>query len=598
MRVTGRLLAAIVTATHLLRAADAARADGPVEAAALTRDTSVSPMRERLENFTRDQAVLDRFYRTELSPARQKRRARFLDETAQALDQVDFERLDQEGRIDFLLLRNRLRDDRRALAERNAQLAEVAPLLPFAPVVVGLLDAQDRFAPLDPVQAASAVNDLAAQARKVHDQLVDALDHTNNPAAAGATNAAPPLPDRVHARRALQALENLRAALRDWHDFHSGYHPQFGWWVEEAWLRASRELDAYSTLLRKRLMGVTDEDNEPLIGDPIGRARLLESLETEMVAYSPEELIEIANREFAWCEAEMKKAASELGVPDWKHALALVSERRAPPGDQPRVIHDLAEEAVRFVTERRLVTVPDLARDGWRMEMMSPARQKVNPYFTGGEVISISYPTDTMSYEDKLMSMRGNNLHFSRATVHHELIPGHHLQGYMAARYRTHREAFGTPFLVEGWALYWEMLLWDLNFARSAEDRVGMLFWRSHRCARILFSLKYHLSQMTADEAVNFLVDRVGHERRNATAEVRRSINGDYSPLYQAAYMVGGLQLRALRHELVDARKMTDLEFHDAVLRENAIPIDLIRASLTHRPLTRDERPHWRFYPL
>ena len=101
------------------------------------------------------------------------------------------------------------------------------------------------------------------------------------------------------------------------------------------------------------------------------------------------------------------------------------------------------------------------------MEMMTPDRQKVNPYFTGGEVISISFPTDTMSHEDKLMSMRGNNIHFSRATVHHELIPGHHLQGFMAARYRTHRRAFRTPFLIEGWALYWEMLLWDLNFPRS-----------------------------------------------------------------------------------------------------------------------------------
>ena len=123
-----------------------------------------------------------------------------------------------------------------------------------------------------------------------------------------------------------------------------------------------------------------------------------------------------------------------------------------------------------------------------------------------------------------------------------------------------------------------------------------MLFWRSHRCARIIFSLKYHLGQMTAPEAVNFLVDRVGHERRNATAEVRRSIAGDYSPLYQAAYMLGGLQLRSLRQEINGT--MTDREFHDAVLRENAIPIDLIRASLMQKPLTRDYTPSWRFYPL
>src|SRR6476619_7769265 len=118
------------------------------------------------------------------------------------------------------------------------------------------------------------------------------------------------------------------------------------------------------------------------------------------------------------------------------------------------------------------------------------------------------------------------------------------------------------------------MLLWDQNFPRSAEDRVGMLFWRAHRCARIIFSLKFHLGQMTAQQAIDFLVDRVGHERRNATAEVRRSIAGEYGPLYQAAYMLGGLQIRALRKELVDTRKMSDREFHDAILRENSIPVE------------------------
>ena len=165
------------------------------------------------------------------------------------------------------------------------------------------------------------------------------------------------------------------------------------------------------------------------------------------------------------------------------------------------------------------------------MQMMSAERQKVNPYFTGGEVISVSYPTEEMAHEDKLMSMRGNNVHFARATVHHELIPGHHLQLFMADRYRTHRQLFRTPFLVEGWALYWEMLLWDLGFQRSAEDRLGMLFWRSHRCARILFSLSFHLGEMSADEAIAFLVEEVGHEPRNATAEVRRSVQGGYIPL-------------------------------------------------------------------
>jgi uncharacterized protein (DUF885 family) len=90
------------------------------------------------------------------------------------------------------------------------------------------------------------------------------------------------------------------------------------------------------------------------------------------------------------------------------------------------------------------------------------------------------------------------------------------------------------------------MLLWDQGFPQTPQDRMGMLFWRSHRLARIIFSLKVHLGEMTPQEAIDMLVDRVGHERANAEAEVRRSFNGTYSPLYQAAYMLGGLQFRAL----------------------------------------------------
>jgi uncharacterized protein (DUF885 family) len=168
----------------------------------------------------------------------------------------------------------------------------------------------------------------------------------------------------------------------------------------------------------------------------------------------------------------------------------------------------------------------------------------------------------------------------------------------MADRYRTHRQEFRTPFLVEGWALYWEMLLWDMDFAKSPQDRIGMLFWRSHRCARIIFSLSFHLGTMSSADAIDFLVDNVGHERRNATAEVRRSVIGGYGPLYQAAYMLGGLQLRSLRQQVVDSGQMTDRQFHDAILQENSIPIEMIRAKLTNQSLLPDHETSWRFDPI
>jgi uncharacterized protein (DUF885 family) len=167
----------------------------------------------------------------------------------------------------------------------------------------------------------------------------------------------------------------------------------------------------------------------------------------------------------------------------------------------------------------------------------------------------------------------------------------------MAARYKSYRRtAFGgTPFLTEGWALHWELEMWDLGFHKTPEERIGALFWHMHRCARIIFSLSFHLGKMTPRECIDFLVDRVGFERENAAGEVRRSFGGGYGPLYQAAYLLGGIQIYSLQKEIVGSGKMTVHQFHDAFLRENSIPVEMIRAAMTGQKLTRDYKTEWRF---
>jgi uncharacterized protein (DUF885 family) len=315
-----------------------------------------------------------------------------------------------------------------------------------------------------------------------------------------------------------------------------------------------------------------------------------------MIPYTPQELIDIAQKEYAFSLSEAKKASREMGFGDnWKAAMEKVKNTYVDPGKQPDLIRDLARQAEAFFDQHDWVTIPELAREDWGMEMMSPERQRVAPFFLGGESILVSYPTADMSEEDKLMSLRGNNPHFSHATVFHELNPGHHLQGFMSDRYNSHRQLFGTPFWSEGQSLYWEMFLWDHGFQVSPEDRMGALFWRMHRSARIIFSMKFHLREMTPEQAVQFLVDTVDFERANAEGEVRRSFSGDYPPLYQIGYMIGGLELRALHKELVDSEKMTDRAFHDAVLQGGPMPIAMVRARLANLPLTRDGPAPWKF---
>ena len=70
---------------------------------------------------------------------------------------------------------------------------------------------------------------------------------------------------------------------------------------------------------------------------------------------------------------------------------------------------------------------------------------------------------------------------------------------------------------------------------------------------------------------------------------------GGYGPLYQAAYMLGGLQIRAMYKELVESGKVVEKDFHDAILQQNSIPIELIRARFTKLELTPDFETQWRF---
>jgi len=561
-------------------------------------DSAARNLREFIERFTVDRESVAHVYDDLLSPAHEERFRRFYQDWQRQLEKLDFAVLDEDGRIDYLLLRNHLRHALRQLDLRKRQQEEMRPLIPFEDVIFSFEDRRRRMEPPESAKAADALQKMTKQISELR-----AAIEAGSPAASSSTTDSsspsiqPLRASKTVARRSISAIAQLRGALNNWFINYNGYDPEFTWWVAEPYKEADLALEKYAQLVSEKLVGIKPDDKLTIIGDPVGRDALLVELGEAMIPYTPEQLIALAKNEMAWCSTQMKRASNEMGYgEDWHKALEKVKEMHVAPGQQPEEIRKLALEATEYVEKNALVTVPDLAKESWRMKMMTPERQLVNPFFTGGNVISVSYPVDSMTFDQKMMSMRGNNIPFSRATVFHELIPGHHLQAFMVGRYRAYRQIFESPFWAEGNAFYWEMLLWDTGFAKTPEQRVGMLFWRMHRCARVIFSLSFHLGLMTPQECVKFLIENVGHEPDNATAEVRRSFDGSYSPLYQSAYLLGALQFYSLHKELVGSGRMTNLAFHDAILHENSIPVELLRADLTHQQLTPDFKSTWKFY--
>ena len=562
-------------------------------------DFPANSMRALIERYSADQDSLRRVYTDRLSPTTRQRMSDFQATWRQQLAEVKFEALDQEGNADYLLLKNHLDRVEHRSAVDEAQWKEVEPLLPFAAGIFSLEDARRRVEPANGEQIASQLNAMATAIAGKRKKLEATLAPPKAKTDQGKEKDTAPTvsrPDRIAAWHAAEDADRLRRQLQQWFAFYDGYDPTVTWWAAEPYKKVDQGIKDYTAFLREKVAGIAPDDKSTVIGVPVGRAALMAQLDDEMIPYTPEELIAMARDQMAWCKQEMIRASRDMGYgDDWRKALEKVKDSYVEPGQQPQLIHDLAIEGIEFAEKNNLVTIPELAKETYGMEMMSPERQLVNPFFTGGDVISVSYPTDTMTFEERMMSMRGNNPGFSHATVFHELIPGHWLQEFMSERYRPYRQQFETGFWIEGNAFYWEMVFWDHGFDHTPEQRVGALFWRMHRCARILFSLSFHLGLMTPEQAVDLLVNEVGHERDNAVAEVRRSVNGSYDPLYQCAYMLGALQFRALHHELVDSKTMTDRQYHDAILRENMMPVAMLRAILTNQKLTPDFKSTWRF---
>jgi uncharacterized protein (DUF885 family) len=536
---------------------------------------------EIIANYQADKAALQRKYPNALSDVYFDRFTKFYTEAKKDLEKINFESLSKDQKVDYVLLRNQIEKSLYFHGIENKTFNEVKFVASKAKAIY--LFNETRKTAVNPNS-----DKLAADFNIVEKEIraeIASLKSTK------------PFDSWQKAEMAADIIKELSKATEESYKFYFEYNPEFNWWMQAPHKKLMKTLEEYEGMLRKHFSNtLVKDDGSGIIGKPLGKDALQKDLGFEFIAYTPEQLITEANKQFAWCEKEMLKASNDLGYGnDWKKALEHVKQTYVPPGQWQEDVNKLAWEAIKYVEDRDLVTVPPLAKETWRTVMLSAEQQRVSPFFLGGEQIMVSYPTAAMDHDDKMMSMRGNNPYFSRATVQHELIPGHHLQQFMNQRFKPYRRTFGTPFWTEGWALYWEFNLWDKGFPRTPEEKIGMLFWRMHRCARIIFSLNYHLEKMTPQQCIDLLVDKVGHERANAEAEVRRSFTGRYGPLYQIAYMIGGLQFYSLKKELVDTGKMTEKKFHDTILQNNTMPVELVKAVLKGEDLKKDKVADWKF---
>jgi len=235
-----------------------------------------SPLRIVVERYREDRAALLRRHDAPFSSARRGRLRDFYGSWRARLAALDFPALDREGRVDYILLDNRLRFELAMLDEEEARAAEVAPLLPFAEAITTLQETRRRRETTDPRDAARTLTLLERQVAESRRRLEGSAGRE-----AGGN-----APGPVAAFRAAQLVDELRGTLEGWYRFRGDYDPLFTWWVEVPHQELDRALRDYATFLRSELAGIR-EGETPIVGDPVGATGLSAHLATTPTSPAP-----------------------------------------------------------------------------------------------------------------------------------------------------------------------------------------------------------------------------------------------------------------------------------------------------------------------
>ena len=169
------------------------------------------------------------------------------------------------------------------------------------------------------------------------------------------------------------------------------------------------------------------------------------------------------------------------------------------------------------------------------------------------------------------------------AIAYHEGVPGHHLQFSIAQELTDipeFRKFSGYNAYSEGWAFYAERLGKEVGFYQDPYSEYGRLENEMWRSVRLVVDTGVHNEHWTRQQMVDYFHAHTAMDDTNIATEVDRYIAW---PGQALAYKLGQMKILELRErarrEL--GAKFDIRKFHDAVLGEGPLPLDVLDQQIT-----------------
>lgn len=188
-------------------------------------------------------------------------------------------------------------------------------------------------------------------------------------------------------------------------------------------------------------------------------------------------------------------------------------------------------------------------------------------------------------YYINLFDMKQMPKYQLEALAYHEAIPGHHMQLSIQQELQGLPEfrtlGGGYTAYVEGWGLYSELVPKEIGFYQDPYSDFGRLAMELWRACRLVVDVGIHQKRWTREEGIRFYEENTPASEGECIKMVERHI---VMPSQATAYKVGQMKILALREQAKSKLndKFNIREFHDVVLKNGALPLDVLE-KLVHR---------------
>jgi uncharacterized protein (DUF885 family) len=295
---------------------------------------------------------------------------------------------------------------------------------------------------------------------------------------------------------------------------------------------------------------------------------------------TPEEIFELGLSEIARINGERERMRVESGFQGSLREFAEHLRKNSPPG--VRTKEDLLkgyEEIRARVTPRLASLFGRLPNAPYEIRTVEEFRENSSPSQYHSASPDGSRPG---IFYVNARAIADSPRRPSEPLFLHEAVPGHHfqisLQRERSALPRFRRFSNYTAF-VEGWALYAESLGGELGLYTEPQQYFSRLNSELFRAVRLVVDVGLHRKGWTREQALKFMMEHTMASESGAALEIDRYIA---LPAQALAYKIGELKISGIRAkaEKILGSKFDVRAFHDELLKDGALPLDLLEAKM------------------